>query len=454
MNTYITVAEFLTRFSDLRQGSAIESLAQIFSLSVFVTNFTLHHPVVQEFLADPSEEFDVVISEATLTQAFMGFGQHFNAPVIGFSPLGATMGVTNMVGTPYPISYIPHVFLSYTDRMTFPQRMVNLIVTMFERTASYIIMNYHREIYERAFPGINKPSLDDVLKNVSLVLINQHFSTSMPRPYVPNMIEIGGIHINRNAPNPLPTDIQDFIDGAEHGVVYFSLGGNIRSSELPEDIRDIIVRVLGSLKQRVMWKFELSDLADKPKNLLIRKWFPQDDVLAHPNIKLLVTHGGMLSTSEAIYHGVPMVTIPFFADQSLNAERARSLGFGVTLKYSNLTESSFSWALNEALNVPSYKISAQETSQRFRDQPIPPLELAVYWVEYVARYKGAPHMHSAGQELSFLAYHCVDTISVLIAMVLLSWYLTWLAAVWLCCRGRSKGSIVKTPVTTQKEKKI
>lgn len=409
----------------------------MYKLSIFVTNFTLSHPVVQAFLADPDEKFDVIVCEATLTQALMGFGQHFNAPVVGFSPLGAPMSVTAMVGSPYPISYVPHLFLSFTDRMSFGQRMVNLIVTMFERTANRILVSYHREIYERSFPGNNKPLLDDILKNVSLVLVNQHFSTSVPRPYMPNMVEIGGIHINRNKQNNLPADIQDFIEDAEHGVVFFSLGSNIRSSELPKEMLDGILNVLRKLKQRVLWKFEATDLTDKPDNVLIREWFPQDNVLAHPNVKLLVTHGGMLSMSEAIYHGVPMVTIPFFADQTLNAERARSLGFGVTLTYSNLTEISFGWAIDEALNVPSYKKAAQVTSKRFRDQPIPPLDLAVYWVEYVARHQGAPHMRSGGQDLAFLAYHSVDTIMVLIVVVLLSWYLTWLAAVWLFCGKRS-----------------
>lgn len=425
----------------------------MYSLFTFFANYTLTHPVIQDFIADPNEQFDVIVCEATLNQVFMGFGHHFSAPVIGFSPLGAAMSVTSMVGTPYPISYIPHVFLSYTDRMSFGQRMVNLLVSIFERCAYQIFMSYQREIYERVFTAKNKPSLDDVVRNVSLVLLNQHFTTSMPRPYVPNMIEIGGIHINRNAANPLPQDIRGFVDGAADGVVLFSLGSNIKSSELPDEMRYGILGALGKLKQRVLWKFEDTNLLGKPDNVLIRNWFPQDDVLAHPNAKLLITHGGLLSISEAIYHGVPIVTIPFFADQTLNAERVRTLGFGVTLKYENLTETSFSWAINEALNVPSYAQAAKVTSERFRDQPISPLDLGVYWVEYVARHQGAPHMHSAGQELSFLAYHSVDTIGLLVAVVLLSWYLTWLAAVWLCCGRRSRAASFEEATKQNKIKK-
>lgn len=52
-------------------------------------------------------------------------------------------------------------------------------------------------------------------------------------------------------------------------------------------------------------------------------------------------------------------------------------------------------------------------SHRFRDVPIKPLELAKYWVNYVVRHKGAPQLRSAGQDLSFLAYHNLDVFAVL-----------------------------------------
>lgn len=204
-------------------------------------------------------------------------------------------------------------------------------------------------MYKDAFPKAHEHDLDDLRSNVALVLLNNHFTMNYPRPYAPNMIEIGGIHINRAAPKELPQDIKEFIDSARDGVVYFSMGSNIQSTQLPVDVRDGLLRAFAKLKQKVLWKWEDVNLPGKPANVMINKWYPQDDVLAHPNIRLFITHGGLLSSTEAIYHGVPIIGIPVFGDQHLNMARAVNNGYGLAIAYSNLTESSISWALNQML---------------------------------------------------------------------------------------------------------
>jgi glucuronosyltransferase len=58
-------------------------------------------------------------------------------------------------------------------------------------------------IFSYNFPSNRYRSYDDSLRNVSLALVNIHFSGGLVRPYVPNMVEIGGIQV-KPEPSPLP----------------------------------------------------------------------------------------------------------------------------------------------------------------------------------------------------------------------------------------------------------
>lgn len=59
-------------------------------------------------------------------------------------------------------------------------------------------------------------------------------------------------------------------------------------------------------------------------------------------------------------------------------------------------------------------------SDRLRDQPVTPLELAKHWVKHVAKNKGAPHLKSVAVELSFCALYNLDVWAFLIGGALLA----------------------------------
>ena len=74
------------------------------------------------------------------------------------------------------------------------------------------------------------------------------------------------------------------------------------------------------------------------------------NIPAHPNTHLFITHAGLLSTQESIYHGVPMIDIPIFGDQDFNAHRATELGIAVTLEILDLSEEGLENAIYTVLN--------------------------------------------------------------------------------------------------------
>jgi glucuronosyltransferase len=232
------------------------------------------------------------------------------------------------------------------------------------------------------------------------------------------------MHIKKTA-NPLPNDIQSFIDESEHGVVYFSLGGNLNPSVMPIEKQKAIINALSKLKERVLWKWDdLNAEVDKNK-FFVQKWFPQDDILANPKVKLFITHGGLLGGTEAIYYAKPLVTIPIFGDQKLNAARSVLSGYGVRVDYNNLTESSLTWALSEVLNDKKYTERVQELSKIFRDKPQHPVDLAKYYVDYVIRNKGAPFMQSSSTYLNFVELNNIDVYAIIGAILFFLIYIPY-----------------------------
>lgn len=74
-------------------------------------------------------------------------------------------------------------------------------------------------------------------------------------------------------------NLQKFLDGAKEGFIYFSLGSNARSSAIPKEIKRIFCNVFAKLPYRVIWKYEEEDLLEKPKNVYIGSWLPQQSIL-------------------------------------------------------------------------------------------------------------------------------------------------------------------------------
>lgn len=159
-----------------------------------------------------------------------------------------------------------------------------------------------------------------------------------------------------------------------------------------------------------MWKFENDgdSLGDIPANVMIRKWMPQNDILAHPNVILFIGHGGMFGTMEALYHGVPLLSIPFFGDQFRNAIRIEASGHGKFIQHRDITTKTLSKAINEIISNQAYLNRVKETSTIFQDNLVHPMDEAMYWIEYVARFKGAQHLKSHAAHMSWFTYLLLD----------------------------------------------
>lgn len=165
--------------------------------------------------------------------------------------------------------------------------------------------------------GVDTPALAELERSAVLALINVNFAMDYAEPLPPNVIPVAGLHI-KDA-KPLPADIESFINASKSGAILFSLGSNFRSDSMNLHTQKMFINAFRQLPDyHFLWKFESEMVSSQlPKNVLIRPWLPQSNILAHPKTKLFLTHAGLLSTQEAIWRGVPMLGMPFIFDQHI-----------------------------------------------------------------------------------------------------------------------------------------
>ncbi|XP_057627583.1 UDP-glucuronosyltransferase 2B7-like isoform X3 [Chionomys nivalis] len=261
----------------------------------------------------------------------------------------------------------------------------------------------------------------DTMKKAEMWLIRSYWDMEFPRPTLPNIEFVGGLHCK--PAKPLPEEMEEFAQSSgEHGVVVFSLGSMIKNTT--QERANTIASALAQIPQKVFWRYDGMKPDTLGPNTRIFKWIPQNDLLGHPKTRVFVTHGGANGIYESIHHGVPMVGIPMFAEQYDNIAHMVAKGAAASVDFHTMTSSDLLNALKEVINNPSYKKNVMWLSTIHHDQPMKPLDRAVFWVEFVMRHKGAKHLKPLAFNLTWYQYHSLDVIGFLLACVAATIFLT------------------------------
>jgi len=213
---------------------------------------------------------------------------------------------------------------------------------------------------------------------------------------------------------------------------------------MPEERRLLILSVLSKLKQRVVWKWE-KEMTGLPSNVKTFSWLPQLDLLAHPNVKLFITHGGAGSIQETICYKTPIVGIPIMGDQINNLAEAITQHIGIVLPYSQVREDNLLEAITTVLEDPSYLESVTNLQNLILDTPLHPLDNTVWWLEYLLRHPHNPRMRSPAKDLYWFQYYLLDVAGFVLMVVyivykMLRTILSFICG--FCCK--SKASKQKT----------
>lgn len=362
------------------------------------------------------QNFDAVLTDPMVPTGSL-IARKFGLPTINLlRGIPCSLDI-KAAGCPSPPSYVPRFFSGYTDKMTYKERVFNTLVALFEPLLCRILFGHFDHIAHQ-FLGENV-GVAEVLSDSDIWLMRIDFTLEFPRPLMPNMVQVGGI--NCNVRNPLPEDLKSWVSG-EHGFVVFTLGSMV--SDLPEEITAVFLEAFRQIPQKVVWRYTGKVPDNLPENVKLMKWVPQNDLLAHPGARAFITHAGSHGLFEGLCHGIPMLMVPIGGDQADNARKLVSRGAGILLDITSITPESLLKGLNEVIHDTRYKENVQKLSALHNDRPIDPLELSVYWTEFVMRHKGAKHLKAAVHDLNFFQYYCLDVIALLVTVVLVFVILT------------------------------
>lgn len=371
----------------------------------------LSHPDLLKYYANETNvHFDAVIAEMIMTPAIYLLAHRFHAPLIGIMSMDLQNCHRFNFGSPVLPSHPSNWELeNYTgSNLSFWRRLMNFVNTWWNIQFWFNNFVYkQQQIAERYF-GKDIPLITDVAKNMSLILINQEPLLAYARPEIPNIVHFSGLHIKKTPPS-LSKNLKDFLDGAVNGFIYMSLGTNVKSKLLPKGMLEMFTNAFADLPYKVLWKFEGDDF-NVSSNVFISKWIPQQSVLAHPNIKLFIYQGGLQSTEEAVHYAVPLVGIPFVFDQVYQVMKMVSLGVAKYLNIVQLTTPELRDTILEVAGDKRYKDKMLALRDLTKDKPYDSLENAIWWIEFVMRHNGAPHLHFNGADAAWYQQFDLDII--------------------------------------------
>lgn len=149
-------------------------------------------PVMAEFTKNPGK-YDVILVNALFNDCYISFAGTLKIPVILVSPSFLLSDIAWVLNVPQPSSYVPFPMLPYSSNMTYVQRVVNSLLNSFWIFFRwYFMAPLSDTIAQKLFPGA--PSMYDVTKNVSFVLLNSHFSLEDAKPLMPYVAEVSAMH--------------------------------------------------------------------------------------------------------------------------------------------------------------------------------------------------------------------------------------------------------------------
>uniref|UniRef100_T1GNM6 UDP-glucuronosyltransferase n=1 Tax=Megaselia scalaris TaxID=36166 RepID=T1GNM6_MEGSC len=346
--------------------SGLKGISIFYEFCMHISKGTVTSKGFHELLNYPDNfKVDVVLYDYTKGSILLGFLEKFNnPPLIGVTAFLNPPITSDLVGNQMFPSYIPHWVTAYDVDMSFFERVHNSLIYIYEYLFRTFVLTPHYDKILRPFYPKGTPYLGDLEKRTVLTLVNTNPAINYAESLPPNVIEVGDYRLQNQR--------------------------------------------LSRKKFKISWTILKMEQFTFPLELI--------DIFGHSKLKVFITHSGALSTQEAIWFGIPMIGMALFVDQPRNLNKCVLNGVAAKLDFFNLSVKVLKDTILKVAEDSTFAENVRERSRLYRDQPMKPLDKAIWWIEYVIRNPKANHLRSPAVHMNIFSSRSLDVIAFFIVL--------------------------------------
>ncbi|EDW59086.2 uncharacterized protein Dvir_GJ10474 [Drosophila virilis] len=339
-------------------------------------NSLLSDPATQRLLrhaAAGHTQYQLAIVDGAFPECALGIVHRLNVTAfIYINTVAFYTGSVSLAGNPDAYAVTPHVFASWTLPMHYLQRVANCLTHVIADLLHWVCMQRVHRLLRQHLAWMCHIPMCWLWRCPSFYKMDTPMC-AIPAPVCP-------MWPGWPASTAVPLSISaswmpswlEFMAAAPASVIYLSMGFSVRSERLPAALCQLFVAVFTRLPHHhVLWTWAgnaTEQLPNLPANVRVRDWLSQQDILGHRRLQLFITHGGLLSQHEAVFHDVLLLMLmPVFCDYAANAAQAQHDCYARQLELAQLDEEALYCAIYDVLHNDCYRHAVSFVSYRSLD---------------------------------------------------------------------------------------
>ncbi|KAL4706352.1 hypothetical protein ACJJTC_016646 [Scirpophaga incertulas] len=402
-------------------------------LSLRIAIAQLRSKQMTALFINPHIKFDLVITEADVPLLY-AVAEKYNAPHIAITTSSGKLHQHEAKGNPiHPVLYLDVNTLNTGRNISRWQKIIEyyrLIRTRNEYYYNYLPLC---DLASKKIFGTQRDLLE-IEYDIDMLFVASNPILDGNRPNVPAVIHVDRMHIKPTG--QLPPNLKATLDSASNGAIYFSMGALQEPENLSPSILQTLLEAFSELPYTVLWRIANTTGINIPNNVVTKSWFPQQNVLGHPNVKLFITSGGQRSLEEAVFYQVPILGFPILRPRRNFIMQVTKFDAGELVDPYQLDKETLKSKITEIVTLEKYKKAMTKLKNMVFDPFISGPETAVWWTEYVLRHKGAKHFRSPAVGIGIVKYYLLDIICYVTIGSIIMLYSTFLMLKFIIKRLR------------------